>query len=528
MTERRYIGLDIGTVNTSVCDTHFNASRVQFEEPAPVKFGAQREPVLRTLMQLDAAAQEAARTGKEALEGLDARRYPERIVSGFRVQLGQTPSAETYTRMFAAQVARRVAEEHFNVAALSPEDYVTVVGAPVAWTPERAARLSHVVAQAGFPNVEVLAEPAAVVTYHAFKGDILLDTRTQRWLVLDCGGATTSLTLVEIYSEGAEIHCTPVFNQPVGGQAFDQQLLEEWLLKERDLEVMGTLERLALLEFTREFKERFSLAMREGQESYTQYSELAALQDGVTLTRSEFEAATHALLDHFWAWWRLFPTDVEGLLLAGGGAEWYFVQDAADRFFPERWFRAESSILTVSKGLALARTGFRPATTVSVEPEIMEAPVSFMSVPLAKSIEDPQPDILAVEFASNRKKARAMAKKWAVGGGALALLVSPIPGVSQPFLTAIEVKLILDIAKLYGFKLKFEDILGTLLLLFVLGSVIKWGVMELATAIPIAGWAFKGGVAAAAIYGWGEAAIRYFETQRRKQLELSSGNSGGQ
>jgi len=99
---------------------------------------------------------------------------------------------------------------------------------------------------------------------------------------------------------------------------------------------------------------------------------------------------------------------------------------------------------------------------------------------------------------------------FVVGGAAWSLV--PIPGHSL-VLTAAEATMLANIAKVYGLRL--QGAIGSLLfkaiMLKIGGSVLLKGLSEVLTFVPVVGWLAKPAVSAAAIKGFGEAAIAYLE-----------------
>jgi uncharacterized protein (DUF697 family) len=87
-----------------------------------------------------------------------------------------------------------------------------------------------------------------------------------------------------------------------------------------------------------------------------------------------------------------------------------------------------------------------------------------------------------------------------------------IPGVDMPVLTLNQARLVLRIAQAYGQTVdqqRLPELLGVLGAGFGLRAVAR----ELLDAVPVAGWALKGGVAYAGTRAIGEAAVRYFEAR---------------
>ncbi len=107
--------------------------------------------------------------------------------------------------------------------------------------------------------------------------------------------------------------------------------------------------------------------------------------------------------------------------------------------------------------------------------------------------------------------ARKHVNGFSLGGGAFAII--PIPGVHSAGLTAAEIKMATDIARIYGIKpngIVWKIILKVIMLKLG-GSALLKGVGEALTFIPIIGWAAKSIVAGSAIKGFGEILIAYFE-----------------
>lgn len=89
-----------------------------------------------------------------------------------------------------------------------------------------------------------------------------------------------------------------------------------------------------------------------------------------------------------------------------------------------------------------------------------------------------------------------------------------VPGADYPVLTLNQIRLVLRIAEAYGHELHREripEILG------VAGSGLGFRALarQALGALPVGGWAVKGGIAYAGTRAVGEAATRYYETRSR-------------
>jgi uncharacterized protein (DUF697 family) len=85
-----------------------------------------------------------------------------------------------------------------------------------------------------------------------------------------------------------------------------------------------------------------------------------------------------------------------------------------------------------------------------------------------------------------------------------------IPGADMPLLTAVEMRMVLQIGVCYGAEIG-PDRAVELLTLLGAGFGLRAAARELLDVVPIAGWVLKGGVAYAGTQALGRAAVEYFE-----------------
>lgn len=537
----RFIGIDLGTTNSSVCSTVYNTGRGQFDDPEPVQF--ENKPTLRSLLLLNPAGDKVLARGDAVYRHPAYQQCPERVHQEFKLRLDKDPAAVTYTRLLAGELAAALRRK-LGAAEIAPDSHQTVVGVPAEWFlryPARCTTVQAAVVAAGFPNVEITAEPVAAMLYHAFLGDVVFESRPQRWLILDIGGGTTDLAIVETAEAGAQPRVIHTFGRDFGGKDFDTLLLEKWVLARYwSGPSPNPQERLALLQFVRDFKEQFSRRVSRGIQEGWVPEKMGHAQNyrgmQISLNRQEFEADNlgRPLIDRFAGVLRegfvrshVSLRDIDRVILTGGSARWYFIQEAANSFFGhEACIISENPELTIAKGLALARTDFQRHYVVILEPEpgpelqlkeLLPNPVDEASTEPVIALDKE----LEAKFGRCRDQAKTIYKQYSAGGGGFAVLVAPIPGASQLALTALEVKMVTDIARVYGFNLTKEEI-GTVIGGLLAGSTaIKAGVMTVAEFAPGIGWVVKGGVAATVIVALGEAAIKYFEDKRMKVIAAS-------
>jgi uncharacterized protein (DUF697 family) len=174
--------------------------------------------------------------------------------------------------------------------------------------------------------------------------------------------------------------------------------------------------------------------------------------------------------------------------------------------------------LTISRGLALARTGFTMPARVAVAeggpPSAAVqpvAPVNIDALPLESITAE------RLNLKECRARAESLIRNRAAKAGGVGLILSPIPGLSQIPLTGIETEMVLKVSKIYGYQLTEKQLVTVVAGLLAGGTVAKVAVMESLTFMPGVGWVLKGGVAGGAAYAFGRLAIEYFEKRRRDE-----------
>lgn len=85
-----------------------------------------------------------------------------------------------------------------------------------------------------------------------------------------------------------------------------------------------------------------------------------------------------------------------------------------------------------------------------------------------------------------------------------------IPGADMPLLTAVEMRMVLQIGVCYGVEIG-PDRAVELLTLLGAGFGLRAAARELLDVVPVAGWVVKGGVAYSGTHALGRAAVEYFE-----------------
>lgn len=123
----------------------------------------------------------------------------------------------------------------------------------------------------------------------------------------------------------------------------------------------------------------------------------------------------------------------------------------------------------------------------------------------------------AFDFSSARNKANELVNYYTVGAAATAIATGPIPGTSA-LLTAGEVKMVFDIARIYHFYPTLQEAANTIGALVAASTVLKTIAIEVSTWIPFFGWGVKSAIAGGSCRKIGDLAINYYESKRKGEM----------
>jgi uncharacterized protein (DUF697 family) len=538
-----HIGIDIGTTNSCVCFTAYNPGKKQFDDPVPIKFDG--DQTLLSALLFDSTDNSLVQIGKSVYDHPDAVNFPERVYTEFKLDFGVDPMAEICVKHLATKLRDGLFRKIPDT--LNSENTITNVGVPADWLnnyPERVTKLKQIVENSGFPNVETFAEPVGAMLYHSFLGQLPFENLPQNWLVVDIGGGTTDLAFVRTQPDNERPEVISTYGYNLGGKDFDRMVLERTFIQNHWVgETPTASQHLDLLKASQKFKEGFSSVIEKGEVEHSDvFRSIPGLVSPVRLRWEDFSAPEFAgqLMDKFS---EIITTGIQNfvfgagsinrIILTGGSSRWVFVREQLEFLRSrENVLRSDDPDLTVAKGLALARTAFIPpkfSKKEKTESWIHEGKVAKSNFVThannTASAQDVQNvlekihlDELLPDFSTPKDVCRSQAKEKTIffaGGGALgSAAVAQIPGVASAGLPVVETKLLIDIAKVYGYSLDTHQAITVGSSMILSGMVVKMGVLELVGVIPGLGNLIKGGATAAFIFALGEAAVRFFEKRR--------------
>lgn len=105
--------------------------------------------------------------------------------------------------------------------------------------------------------------------------------------------------------------------------------------------------------------------------------------------------------------------------------------------------------------------------------------------------------------------------------GVISAITAPIPGTSL-LLTALEVYMIVYLAKVHEFKLGFKEIGYTAAVLYGLSTLLKDTALEILTFVPVIGWGAEVIMAMLFVFFLGMLANLYFSKPSRHRRDLEN------
>jgi ribosomal protein L7/L12 len=355
---RTVTGLDLGQTNTYLA--YARADREQMAAaPEMIKFEAQA--AIPSAVSLLGGAGEAHIIGAEALKAWV--QAPESVRFGLLPRPGDD-GPQTPLCAFLESLADRLNRVLMPGALSIAEGATTNLGVPSDWDQPRIDRLVETATQAGFPINRVAPRALAILAHHKQQGALRVETRQETSMVIDWGGTALAVSFVEHGGDLPRPRVIEHIEHGLGGAWFDEKICQEAANQlEQDL---SESDERAMRIFASRFKEAISRAYAEGKKSCAQYCVIptGAPPKRVVVEREAFEKLAAQGLEEFRQALAddveaigLKPDHLENIILAGGGAHWYFAREAARDVLHRTPLVGAHPEEACARGLAIYRLG---------------------------------------------------------------------------------------------------------------------------------------------------------------------------
>lgn len=327
---RTVTGLDIGKTNTYLAYARAELTRLS---APPEMVSLEAQTAIPTVVRPTKGGQPTL-IGEEALKAWV--QAPQTVSVGMLDQVGEDDDILPALHTFLETLVGRLNRVLMPGALSMSEGATTTLGIPAQWDQGRIMRLVEMSTQAGFPVSHVVPYPLAILTHHRQQGTLPRETKQEQTMVIDWGGSSLSISFVE---HGGDLPNPRVFEHiehSLGGTWFDGKIYQA--LKGQIPSELGEADQRAFQQFVQNFKVQMSKSFAEGKNSCAQYCVIPAGLPPVRvhINRDEFESAAREGLDGFRQAMLdavntvgLKPEHMEHIILAGGGAQWYFAREIA-------------------------------------------------------------------------------------------------------------------------------------------------------------------------------------------------------
>lgn len=304
-----------------------------------------------------------------------------------------------YARLLLTQISHRL-ESQFGEPINKSSGWLVAAGVPVHWQKDTLSAYESMLHEA-FPQagVSLVHEPTGALRYYGLRDMLRTDSiGRQGWtLVVDFGGGTTDLVLAQVGMKNGVLEVGEVkpYGERYGGADFDLVLahhaagelgialdgglLTQWKQQakvwkeafsariEQDAQLRSSLPGFSSPSSDPEVTVSFPVPKESGLFEYAP----------VTLKRSVFMRAAGDLVERFRSvlerglhYFGVEPSEVDQVVLTGGGAHWYFVHETVAEYLPGAKVLASiEPEMSISKGLSLAAAQRSRPSAEQVEPE---------------------------------------------------------------------------------------------------------------------------------------------------------------
>jgi molecular chaperone DnaK (HSP70) len=347
---RTVVGLNLGRMNSCLAFTRAQGDRL-LALPSMVPFDGQT--LLPTVVVLKDAA--PALMGRAALRNYVLN--PESVTANF-INTPQLAERQAAALAFLKAVCARLTE----VTGAGRQQTLHIsLGNPLTQESGSTKLLVEWINQTGMQVDQVVPEPLAVLAAFLQQQKLkpLAAGEMQHILVLDGGSSSFRVACVERLDNG---ELTVIDNQELlpAGPGFDQ-ILWEWLTRRLPAQPDDqTLRELAL--FTQDFKVQMSRSFAHGKAEHAQFCMLTGQASPlhITIRREEFEQMAAPLLEQLSTALSEAPariglqcSDIAYILLAGGGAGWYFLPEMVQKTMCQAPLKEAHPEETIARGLAV-------------------------------------------------------------------------------------------------------------------------------------------------------------------------------
>lgn len=273
-----YVGIDFGTSNSHFAYCNLDG-QLQAQSLPLGGLGHPSSVCTCVLWKLPGDKEEDILAfGDEALQEWTllsaAERANHRFAAGFKPDLATSEQARHDTWGFLRRACVEISRSGMLRTLGAERGMPVVVGVPAEATGEHIRLTGEIAARAGFGTVGCMPEPLGALAFHLANNDLGYQEARQGVVVVDFGGGTLDLALVDPLEMRV-----PWGDTALGGRLFDD-LFYQWLLEQNPGKSLSAEDRPFFWQvLCRRLKENFSRAWARKGDTLS-FQEIAAAPDG--------------------------------------------------------------------------------------------------------------------------------------------------------------------------------------------------------------------------------------------------------
>ena len=362
--DTRYVlGLDIGTANVRAFRTTCQ-SGIPRGGPRPAPLRHSLDGAVPAILEIDPKTGEVKSYGREALDRFAAAGDDLRFRWELQPSLGQTPEDLTspvrpgslhfrwtqdeafeWTEALLARIFDDLEERVYGQSLTAENGWAITLAVPAAWSTATTQRLQEILARRlQNDRIHILSETRAALAFHQAAGGIPGAALDDALLVMHFGAISTRVSRVSAALDGERIsiRAERSYRENYGGADFDE-VFESIIVRKLGLAEDDRSRELRLR--ARKLKEAYSLSAEIGYWRLDTSVDLPGQSHPapMSLDRPDIEEDEPAanlvrkfsrLVGRSLQALHVNRTKVSGIVVAGGGASWYFVKETLQRLFP--------------------------------------------------------------------------------------------------------------------------------------------------------------------------------------------------
>ena len=330
MVDEYLLGIDFGSEYIRVSTSQINRTFLPFPIPQVVEFGGGRS--LRNILMLTPEMDDYEEIGDDVFNSGILENSEKYIFHSLSPELFRKGRPGQAFEILLTYIQRELKLDTISETQIN--QWRTIITYPLGYMPQEVKDWENTFEALGFPNPEVVSATTAIL-YSYFQEKPI----PGMYLIVDCGASRTRMAICKVEGSGDTHILYSKLGDP-GGRAFDKVISEHFSNTLAESTIFSTSHQLELTNFAEELKKTFARKWSAGEQRVEYVYQIPSEKVVLALDRDEFESSSLAgeliskfyhLAENLFEESEQIPSGITGILLAGGGANWPFVKQWAEK-----------------------------------------------------------------------------------------------------------------------------------------------------------------------------------------------------